>query len=368
LIKSDLSEFKNQNFDEEIKLLNPSLVVIDSPLTRFSLSIDRLQVPYVIIESMVSLNKERNVPPLNSFYVPNSSILSELICELLWNKYYLKRFLKQKLGYHNFPNKKYFKSITGAKKSDLKNLKFERYFHVGRKDKLEIILSPKAFDFDRSENEDTTYWNAISKIDRNDTLVDYVYEKEFCEIKKKMNSGKSLIYCSFGGMSHRYKNLGRFYKILISVLAEFEGAILVLSIGDYFDRFSLKTGSDNVYIYRRVPQLELLKESSLMITHGGMNTIVECIMYETPMIVFPGSKKIDQIGNSSRVLYHEIGTRADLSRITSSTLKNAIGNIMHSSKYLKNIKRLKKQIVEHGKIYNKKTEEKIEKLCSTQSS
>jgi zeaxanthin glucosyltransferase len=47
----------------------------------------------------------------------------------------------------------------------------------------------------------------------------------------------------------------------------------------------------------------------MVINHGGMNTIYECIMAEKPMIVFPLSLKTDQNGNAARVVFHEIGVR-----------------------------------------------------------
>jgi len=49
----------------------------------------------------------------------------------------------------------------------------------------------------------------------------------------------------------------------------------------------------------RVDQLEVLHRAKLMITHGGLNSVQECIVTETPMIVIP--LKHDQHFVASRI-------------------------------------------------------------------
>jgi UDP:flavonoid glycosyltransferase YjiC (YdhE family) len=43
----------------------------------------------------------------------------------------------------------------------------------------------------------------------------------------------------------------------------------------------------NVLVRPYVPQLELLSRSSVMITHGGANSVMEAIAYRVPLLIAP---------------------------------------------------------------------------------
>lgn len=58
------------------------------------------------------------------------------------------------------------------------------------------------------------------------------------------------------------------------------------------------------------PQIPLLERAALMITHGGLGTIKECIFHDTPMVVFPIGR--DQPDNAKRVVHHGLGLAGDL--------------------------------------------------------
>jgi UDP:flavonoid glycosyltransferase YjiC (YdhE family) len=73
-----------------------------------------------------------------------------------------------------------------------------------------------------------------------------------------------------------------------------------------------------------------------MITHGGMNSIAECIKMEIPMLVFPLSPYWDQPGNSARVIYHGLGLRANIQRDSCRHIENKIERIMRNYEDFKN--------------------------------
>jgi UDP:flavonoid glycosyltransferase YjiC (YdhE family) len=101
----------------------------------------------------------------------------------------------------------------------------------------------------------------------------------------------------------------------------------------------------NIHVFRRVPQVELLKQMDLMITHGGANTIAECIMAEVPIVVYPGIKNIDQVGNACRVQYHKIGLKGDVKKDSGKLLKQKINAVLTDSSFKENIRKMKNEML-----------------------
>ncbi|MCV5706991.1 UDP-glucosyltransferase, partial [Escherichia coli] len=60
-----------------------------------------------------------------------------------------------------------------------------------------------------------------------------------------------------------------------------------LSVGKHIDTNQLKNVPPNFKVYNYVPQLEVLKQANLFITHGGMNSSSESLYFGVPMIVIP---------------------------------------------------------------------------------
>lgn len=108
-------------------------------------------------------------------------------------------------------------------------------------------------------------------------------------------SGK-LIYLSLG-------SLGSADIALMTRLIDLLGATehrIIVSMGPQHELLTLR---DNMYGAEFLPQTSLLPLVDLVITHGGNNTITECMHFGKPMIVLP--LFWDQYDNAQRV--HERG-------------------------------------------------------------
>ena len=67
---------------------------------------------------------------------------------------------------------------------------------------------------------------------------------------------------------------------------------------------------ENIFIYSHVPQLQVLKECDIFITHGGINSINEGILLKKlPLIVVP--QEMDQIDNVKQIEKFEAGIYLD---------------------------------------------------------
>jgi len=81
-----------------------------------------------------------------------------------------------------------------------------------------------------------------------------------------------------------------------------------------------------------------------MITHGGPNSVKECIYFGVPMIVFP--LWFDQPGNVARVTYHGLGLKGDFKKISQKELQGLIEEVTSNPKYRERIKAMQKYFME----------------------
>ncbi len=98
-------------------------------------------------------------------------------------------------------------------------------------------------------------------------------------------------------------------------------ARVVVSAGASFERLASRAGP-SVHVFRRVPQVALLSQVDLVITHGGNNTVQECLAAGRPMIVIPFGG--DQIANARRVERLGAGVALMPDQLSAARIRDAI--------------------------------------------
>jgi len=119
-----------------------------------------------------------------------------------------------------------------------------------------------------------------------------------------------IIYISLG---NALTNNKRFLKKCIEAFGH-KKVNVIMSIGPFISEEGLGEVPGNIYIYQTVPQLDVLRHASLLITHGGMNSIGEAMYYGVPMILVPMGT--DQPMNTDRV--EEFGLGKKINWLTTS--------------------------------------------------
>lgn len=161
----------------------------------------------------------------------------------------------------------------------------------------------------------------------------------------KMCDSKPLIYCSLGSQSYRYfkKTADTLLNVVVNAFRRRSDYQLVLHVGveGSPDRFSGLPPWIRVLSW--APQLAILARAAAVITHGGMNTIQECIHSGVPMVVFPAVN--DGPGNAARIVYHGLGRMGDPRQCSSEQLIALVDEVVGNPAYADNVARMRGEIM-----------------------
>ncbi|HKJ43010.1 MAG TPA: nucleotide disphospho-sugar-binding domain-containing protein, partial [Sunxiuqinia sp.] len=155
----------------------------------------------------------------------------------------------------------------------------------------------------------------------------------------------SVIYCSLGMLvDFCTKKKIKLYQKIRDVALLDKNSHYILGTGDDLDNSNLLPLPPNLFVFKSLPQKDLLKYCTIMINHGGLNSITECIFNEVPIIAYPPSHKADHSSNSAKVVYHGLGLRGKIGRDSPRAILRKINRIRNDyTWYQNNIRRMKKK-------------------------
>ena len=324
--------------------LKPAVVLIDKMLsTDFIVLYAHLKnrgIKVAMINTMLPTQVSADRPPLNSDVLPTDSRATlKTIHEANWVK--KKKKWKQKLMMVGFDDD-YI--INRAIK---KNAIPHRYistnpdllrFSTAHVD--ELILAPREFDFPQSVSQANQKYIGFMTTDSRVEMAEEAY-KDFTTriLPAKREKNFKLIYCSFGTVPPKQRDAtAAFIEKLASVANEEE---FVFVISGKVDEKTTAKSKTNFYSFNNVPQLDILRNTDVFITHGGLNSIKEAIHAEVPMLVYPVHLEYDPVGNAARVFYHRLGLRGDIASDSIDELKDKISELLSNKIYKENVRRLK---------------------------
>ena len=155
-------------------------------------------------------------------------------------------------------------------------------------------------------------------------------------------TGQPLIYASMGTLQNRL----RFVFVKIAEACQDLDAQLVLSLGDAMAPETLPALKGNPLVVPYAPQLELLKRATLVITHGGMNTTLECLKQGVPMVAIPVTN--DQPGVAARIAWTGVGETIPVGQLRVGRLRRAIEQVLTTPSYRQHALRLQAAIQRAG--------------------
>jgi UDP:flavonoid glycosyltransferase YjiC (YdhE family) len=147
----------------------------------------------------------------------------------------------------------------------------------------------------------------------------------------RVDSSRPLLLCSFGSQGRVYVQARRVIQAVIDTMADKPEWQAILSLGGVLGAEEFSEIPANVIVSSMLPQLEALTKASIMITHGGLNSVKECIFFGVPMIVVPFD--VDQPLNARRVVHHGLGLMADPETVSPQQLRSMIERIENDDSF-----------------------------------
>ena len=195
-----------------------------------------------------------------------------------------------------------------------------------------ITQVPRAFDFEGSHWPSQFHHTGPFHNGKGREKVDFPWERL---------TGEPLIYASMGTILNGQVDV---FRTIVAAVAKTKNLQLVLSIGDQVDPKQIGPVPNNAIIAKRVPQLELLKQTTVCITHAGLNTVLESLAQGVPQLAIPIT--YDQPGVAARIAHQKTGAVTSLAGLTADHLAFILEEVLTNPAYRENARKLQKAIIE----------------------
>lgn len=137
-----------------------------------------------------------------------------------------------------------------------------------------------------------------------------------------------------------------FYRACVRAFGDLPGWHLVLQIGRHVDPAELGETPGNVEVHSWVPQLAVLKQADLFVTHAGAGGSQEGLATATPMIAVP--QAVDQFGNADMLQGLGVARRLETGEATAERLRAAALALVGDVEVARRLKEIQAEMAEEG--------------------
>lgn len=157
-------------------------------------------------------------------------------------------------------------------------------------------------------------------------------------------TGQPLIYASLGTLQNRLQWV---FAMIAEACVDLD-VQLVISLGGGMSPQDLPELPGSPLVVGYAPQLELLDQATLTITHAGLNTTLESLSRGVPLIAIPITH--DQPAIASRIARKGLGIAITLPELSVSKLRTAIEKVLGEDKYRQKVSQLQSAIKNSGGV------------------
>jgi UDP:flavonoid glycosyltransferase YjiC (YdhE family) len=155
---------------------------------------------------------------------------------------------------------------------------------------------------------------------------------------ERLDPSRPLVYASMGTLLN---GVLRTFRMMAEACAGLD-LQLVISLGGGQNPARLADLPGDPVVVGYAPQLDLIRQSALTISHGGLNTALESLAQGVPMVVLPVA--YDQPGVGARVEWSGVGTSIPVGRLTVDRLHDAVRIVLGNPAYRERAGRLRSSI------------------------
>ncbi|NEO25764.1 MAG: glycosyltransferase, partial [Kamptonema sp. SIO4C4] len=295
-------------------------LLIDQSILEGGTIAELLGIPFVTICSAVVLNREANIPPCFTPWKYNPT---------WWGR------LRNQLGY------RILEWITQSLREVL--MEYRQKWHLPAythpndtySPLAQISQQPAELEFPRQCLPQWFHFTGPYHDSSHRKPVPFPWEKL---------TGQPLIYVAMGTVHNR---LTEIFKIITSA-CEGLNVQLVMTLGGTGDFNALPAFPGNPVIVNYAPQLDLLQNATLTITHAGMNTTLESLTNGVPIVAIPMSN--DQPGIAARIVWAGVGEMIPMKKLEIDTLHHLLQQVLVQDTYRENALRVQQAIHDAGGV------------------
>lgn len=331
-----LDDYVSARFKQILEQERPAFAFLDQMLWwRASLLVEA-GIPFMMLSNTYAGPWTFSRPPVFSNSKLAGGSLARLSYFMQWVR--LALFPSSRCNNEPLPGlllSSWFRSKrTDAMKAGL-NVGWGEYGY--RISKPELVLGPALLDWD-VPGETRRYAGACLDLERRgrDRLVGDNVDELLQELDEP-----PLVYVSFG--SYRFfKGRRAVYRELLRFMASRQDLQMVLQIRD--DECDGLDFPDNVTTMDWAPQLDILSQASLFVTHGGLSSVKEGLVRGVPLLVIPFYN--DGFGNGARVEALSVGRVLQRRAVNQESLSQAFDALMTSETLATKIAKVKEQLIQ----------------------
>lgn len=304
-------------FRSALSSLRPSLILFDSLYSSFGTLASAAGIPWALYETDLPREFAPRVPPPHFMLPPGEetfqSIEDEWAASLRHVTLLRERARSSPDIGHAWATAHFPALLTEELQRRLgTRVAFDTdtlYAPVARVPRM--VFCPPELDFREAAREGVTWVGPCIDFERKEPDFPWA----------SLPEGRPIAYCALGTQSARHASAIEVLQAAVDVFSARDDYFLVMTCSPGQKRW-LQNLSERVLVVEKAPQLALLRQASLALTHAGFNSLKECAALGVPMVALPLG--LDQPRNAALVLHHGLGTAVDVATLTASKLDAAV--------------------------------------------
>lgn len=343
--QSYLSRIEDGSLDARLLQNRPDVILCDTLLWYVALRALRAGIPVVNLSIILATHANARIPPFIYSIRPEDTLWSRAQVRASWSWMRLSFLFKKRLASRVFgtfrqPTRMHhlideFERI--AERSGRPCVEGETYVftEVGPRLVLpEVMLCPRAFELPGSVEKGRIH------------VAEFVDDRRSEEplAPGLIDEEKPLIVCSMGSSPGAYPHAQRFFEAVFEASRRRPDWQLVLHVSNRMSAVASLRAPENLLVREQIPQLTLLRSARAMVTHGGINSMMECTLAGVPMVVIPGAR--DQPGNAVRGVHHHLALTTSMATLTGEELVSLVAKAIDDPDLRRGLQRMREAIAE----------------------
>jgi UDP:flavonoid glycosyltransferase YjiC (YdhE family) len=361
-----LESTRARGFARAVRDLDPDLVLINGEMHEHIIALSATEVPMAVLNTFVSIWRETGLPPPHHLVRPGIGWTGTRIAiSLLWIELRLRKRLRawwQAVGRIGCDRLSVLRLLARDAGFDLRRETDDTQWLIPFTYRRLPILSLHAleFEFPHRPPAGVVYLGPMvleSRTDRELPAEDRVSLDRILE-RRRTQGDRKLIYAGFGTVLST--DLG-FLKRLFGIVAQRPHWDLVISLAGRISPGDLGPLPDRVYPFAWVPQMRVLNHADVVVNHGGIHTVDECVVRGVPMLVYNGLET-DMAGTTARVVQHGLGLAGDRKRDSAAVIRGYLDRLLSEPRFRDDLGRLRRCYAAYAE--NRVAERAVEALLA----